>query len=92
MGTWFDSTDLAVHKDCAKLCATCPAIAACRAHRDRILEQGHLIEGTWAGELYGAKPPTEWPTCGSEQTCERCIEGRTTYERNRKRRQLGAVA
>jgi hypothetical protein len=98
MSGWFDSTDPLVHMDCRLLCLRCPVIERCRRDRDELLDRGMLIEGTWAGELYGAKPPTRRRTCGQaggwyhhkkhgEESCEDCAVARREYDRARKQRE-----
>lgn len=95
---YFDQVDDHMHKWCAKVCADCPILNECAARRDRFLDAGIYIEGTWAGRLYGLREPTRRPTCGSgtvgdtyhrkagERVCEECAEARRQYERTRYRR------
>ena len=57
----FDATDARSHEEARALCATCPAIVACRKNL-RETQRTQLIagpnggpEGTWAGLLFRAK-------------------------------------
>jgi len=101
MSEWFDSTDPEVHQSCKALCARCPAIDQCRATRDELVERDMLIEGTWAGELHGAKVATNRRTCGTpwgpyhhrkhgEQVCDECADARRAYDRARRQRETVA--
>lgn len=59
-GELFDSIDEHAHAVAAKLCATCPLIAACGLLlKKTAYEYGtgpHGVHGTWAGRLVGAGP------------------------------------
>jgi hypothetical protein len=88
MSEWFDSTDPTVHLDCKALCEGCLVIDRCRRTRDELLERGLLIEGTWAGELYGNQTTTCSQPFGwfhhkkyGEQVCDDCVEARREYRR-----------
>lgn len=91
----FDSIDEDVHKWCARLCAVCPLLEACKRHRDDALAKELPIEGTWAGALYGGRrEPVHRRQCGThagpalhrkagEWTCDECLAFRQRYERER---------
>lgn len=111
----WDSTDFWEHQEAAAKCHECPAIDACR----RLLAEvqadvspamraaGGGATGTWAGELVGKSPATEWPTCGTdsgyqrhrrqyEDPCDACWEAHSVAESarysRRRARELGDIA
>lgn len=60
----FESTDIRDHEVAKRICDTCPAITACKALLQDVLEQtrgtshcGGGPQGTWAGELVGGRGP-----------------------------------
>lgn len=103
MSEFFDSVDELVHRECAALCVGCPVFQQCQRTAEDLVAKGMLIEGTWAGRLYGKKPPTHRSTCGrvtgwyhhakvNEEPCDDCLEAKRMYERNRMRRKRVAAA
>ena len=50
----FDATDRDTHKRARALCATCPALVACRTHLRAEMARipGGKPTGTWAGRLF----------------------------------------
>lgn len=53
----FDSRDPADHREAKAICATCPAISACRVRVRRAqlaAPWGAGPQGTWAGKLFGS--------------------------------------
>lgn len=62
VGQWrlFDSTHPADHLIAQAICAECPALAWCEQQRVKAAASSEttrpMLEGTWAGKLYGAPP------------------------------------
>lgn len=99
----FDKVDEQVHEGCKLICQSCPVLDKCAALRDRYLERGIYIEGTWAGQLVGYREPTVRASCGQphgaqmhrnarEFPCDACWAARRDYERARARRRRQVVA
>jgi hypothetical protein len=96
MGEYFESMDPFVHARCAQLCAECPVFDWCHKEAQQLVARGMLVSGTWAGRLYGLRPPSNRPECGGhsgpyhhkragEESCDACLEFKRSYERSRKR-------
>lgn len=71
--TWFTR---ATEPDAKRICATCPALDACRRAIDTIEEDGHLEHGVWAAET-----PTERTQRRNQTTTSRKRRGRATLTR-----------
>lgn len=103
IGRWwlFDSTEMVDHKEAAPLCATCPALAACRELLREELTMSATMKaagggprGTWAGKLIGKKPAAKCGTDSgyflhrrtSEDPCPDCREAHSMAESARYQR------